>query len=340
MKNENYKFNFMTIEIIFIIIFTILLITTIALACIGIKNQSQNTNKNSEATIIMTNIIENMNSKTFSEFESYIEEISSIGISKKIEEGTQKIKVTGKELQGKFFGTEIPDGYNIDMEISNNSDTFNIVKNVNIIITYEVNGNEEKLEMQTSLEREKIDECNAPDLTSSYFDSIGISTEYYNIIPIKYSYDLNSYVTTTESDDEWYNYSSKEWARVLVFLKDGHDLKDAFIDENGVVKNTAVYDNYNLDLKNYMYVWIPNFSIKDNESYFRYAASKKAIAVDFLYVDGQYLYLNTVSDEIADVSTKCSFDGIYGVWRKVLDEDDEYYKNFNLTKYAPLNLHI
>lgn len=86
-------------------------------------------------------------------------------------------------------------------------------------------------------------------------------------------------------------------------------------------------------------MWIPNFSIEDNITYFRYNASKKAIKMEFSYVDGKYLYLNKVGEEIKDISNKCNFDGIYGVWKKLGDIEDEYYNNFNKTKYAPIKLY-
>lgn len=340
-KNETKSTsNFIMVELFFSLLIAIILIGIILNVCIYIKNNSENANKVSEANLIMTNIIENMNSKTFDELDTYIEELSGVGIEKSITENLQKINVIGEENNSKFFGAEIPSGYEINVEIRNEANSFNIIKNVGIFIYYEINGKVEVLEMSTILKRENIDECNVPNLSYKYFLNSGVDTEEYNIIPIKYSYDLKSYVKTTETDDEWYNYSAKEWAKVLVFSKEGYDLEGMFIDENGIVNKTANYNEFVLKLEDYIYTWIPNFSIKDDQSYFRYGVGKKAIIMDFLYVDEKYLYLNTVSEEIPDISNECSFTGVTGVWAKITDLENEYYKNFSKTKYAPLNLHF
>ena len=50
------------------------------------------------------------------------------------------------------------------------------------------------------------------------------------------------------------------------------------------------------------------------------------------------MYLNKIGEEIKDISDECNFEGIYGVWRKIGDNQDAYYSNFNKTKYAPQRL--
>lgn len=133
-------------------------------------------------------------------------------------------------------------------------------------------------------------------------------------------------------DDQWYNYYAKEWAKILVFPKSGETIKNQFINNKGVINNTP-------ELQKYMYTWIPNFSVRDNISYFRYGSGKNLIRQDVLYSNGEYLYLNTISDDIPDISNECSFYGINGVWRKVNDADDVYFTAFNVTKFGPINLH-
>lgn len=326
-------------EVIFscICIFIITLIIGIIFANIYIK--SVKISKNADATSIMTNILENMKKRTFKEFENYIEGLSIVGTSKQIENEKQIIFVNGVECQEKFFGTDIPEGYNLIVEISKTDKNFDLAKNVNIIIYYSIFGKSYSLNMDSLIEREKIEEVNEPIINNDYFKFLNIDIDDYEIIPIKYSYDLNSYVVTTLGDPEWYNYSSKEWAKVIVLAKEGYVSKDDFIDINGTVSKQAIFDDAVLDLYNYMYTWIPNFSKKDNETYFRYAAGKNAIKLDYLYEEGKYLYYYSVSDEIENISQACSFDGVYGVWRNVLDVDDEYYKCFCTTKYGPINLH-
>lgn len=338
-EKEESKNRYISLEIIFSIFVIIFLIFIITIVCINIKQKTLSVNKSSEATIILTNILENINSRSYNDFSKYIEEVSIIGISKKIEDNIQYVTISGDECQDKFFGTEIPDGFDVELKIENLNNDFDIIKNIDISVFFEVNGKSENVNVSTVIQREKIDECNLPNFGNLYFDDIGINLEDYDVIPIKYSNDTNSYVTTTSGDPEWYNYSAKEWAKVVVFSKDGDDLEDLFIDSNGIVKYNINYDKYNLNINNYIYVWIPNFSIKNDKTYFRYGAGKNSIKMDFQYVNGKYLYLNTISDEIEDISKECSFDGIYGVWRKLGNNEDIYYKNFNLTKYGPINIH-
>ena len=67
-------------------------------------------------------------------------------------------------------------------------------------------------------------------------------------------------------------------------------------------------------------------------------ASKNIIKMDFKYIDGNYLYLNTVGEEIENISKECSFSGIAGVWRN-LNSEDIYITEFNKTKYGPIERH-
>ncbi len=338
-KKEFSKKNIVGIEIIFAFLVITIIVFIITTVCIRMNLEFKAIREKSKATLIITSMLENINSRTYTDFEKYIEDVSIIGISKTMEANVQNIIINGDACKDKFLGTEIPNGYNVELEISNSDDIFNIIKNVNINITFFINNFEYHEELSTVIEREKVQECNSPIISESYFDKIGIDTDYYNVIPIKYSNELNSYVKTTIGDKEWYNYAAKEWARVLVFLKDGDDLESQFITENGIIKNNINYNGYEININNYMYVWIPNFSIKDNKSYFRYATGKNCIKMDLIYVNNEYLNMNTVAEEIEDISETCNFNGVYGVWRKLGDEQDEYYNNFNFTKYAPINKH-
>ena len=101
-------------------------------------------------------------------------------------------------------------------------------------------------------------------------------------------YDLNEskaldmIIKKDKQRQSYYNYySSKKWAKVAVFTKYGEDLKSLFVNQDGSLNETANYNGSIIDLKNYIYVWIPNFSIKDDITYFRYGTSKKIIKMDF-----------------------------------------------------------
>lgn len=331
MKNSKFLI-FETISSFFIVISIISIITFV---CLKINSESKNLNNNAEATIIITNILENINSRRYTKIEEYIEELSVVGVSKKIEKNEQLIIIDGNNFIGKFFGTEIPKGYKVELRFQNLDENIDIQKAVNIKIKY---NDIDVTSLDTVIQHECVETCNAPIITAEYFNPIGINLDEYEIIPIKYSYKTNSYVTTTKGDSQWYDYYAKEWAKVLVFSSYGEDLKSQFIDSEGNVKNQIQYNEYTLNLQNYMYVWIPNFSMKDNISYFRYKNGKNAIRQELVYNNSEYLYINSIGDTIPDISEECNFNGISGVWRK-LDNSDIYLSSFKSTRFGPLNLH-
>lgn len=332
------KKRIMPLEIVFSIVIIVIVISIIILICLQMKIEMQIINKNSEASLIASNILENMKTRSYDDIEKYIQEFSGIGVQKKIEDKLQNIIIYGDQFNEKFFGTEIPEEYTVEFDSENTSE-FNIIKDVTVSVTFFVNGIAQVSEVNTVIEREKISECNKPVFNNEYFSNLNLNTHEYNIIPIKYSNINNSFVVTTKDDSEWYNYSAKKWAKVLIFSKYAEGMEDLFIDSNGIVKNSILYNKSNVDISNYIYVWIPNFSVKDNISYFRYGSGKKSIKMEFLYTNGNYLYLNKIAEEIKDISPECSFDGINGVWRKLSDEQDVYYNAFCQTKYGPIDLY-
>ena len=331
------KKRIMSLEIFFsiIIIFSIIFIVTVI--CLEIRLYSQKINKEAEASRIASNIIENIKMKSYDDVEKYIEELSYVGITKKIENNIQYVTIDGNLFSENFFGTQIPKDYTIDFQTENYGEGFNIQKRIDLTINYKINQRIEDFKVSSVIDRESINECNSPIISDEYFKELGISEKDFEIIPIKYSEEKKSYITTTKDDFEWLKYSAKLWAKVLVFEKE-ESLKDYFINEDGTVNRLIENEKTTLKMEDYLYVWIPNFSTKEDETFFRYKASKKVIKMDFNYIDGKYLYLNKIGEEIKDISEECSFEGIYGVWKKLNDENDAYYKNFNQTKYAPQKL--
>ncbi len=327
------------IELTFSLVIIVIVISVITLICLDLSYKIESTNKNIDASVIATNILENINFRTYDGFNEYVQTLTGTGISKTVDESTQNIVIDGNDFNETFFGTQIPKDFVVNFTASRSNENFDIIKEITINITYKVFNKRENFEISSVLERENIEECNSPVTTDTYFQDLGFNNDEYEIIPIKYSKTLESFVTTNKNDPEWYNYSVKRWAKVLIFSRDTENFKDLFVDENGNIKMQANYDNIVLDVTNYIYVWIPNFSIKDDITYFRYGTSKRAIKMDFQYLNSNYLYLNRVGEEIANISNECSFDGIYGVWKKLGDENDIYYQNFNKTKYAPINIY-
>lgn len=331
MKNNKI----LIIEVIFSFFIIIIISSLITVVCLKIKSESKEVTNSSQNSIIITSILENIQSRRYSKIEEYIDNLSVIGISKTFEGNNQVITVNGNIFQDKFFGTEIPNGYTLELRIHDLNEDFDIQKSINITLS----SNSGTSEISTVIQREIVDNCNKPEISNEYFEELEISLDEYEIIPIKYSYKTNSYVVTTKGDKDWYNYYAKEWAKVLIFPIYGEDLKNHFINSNGNIEKQVSYNGYTLNLENYIYTWIPNFSMRDNISYFRYGNGKNCIRQELLYKDGEYLYLNTISDVVADISEECNFNGISGVWRKLDNENDVYISSFNATKFGPINLH-
>lgn len=331
------KKKILPLEIFFsiIIIFSIIFIITII--CLEVRTYSQKINKEAEVARVASNIIENMKTRSYDDIEKYIETLSYVGITKKIENNIQYVTVEGKNFSESFFGTKIPEDYIIDFQTENYGEEFNVQKKITLNINYRINQKIEEFNISTIIERENINECNQPIISDEYFKEFDITSEKFEIIPIKYSEEKASYITTTKDDLEWFNYSAKIWAKALILDK-SLNLKELFINNDGSINKVIENEGEVLDIEDYMYVWIPNFSIKEDETYFRYKASKRAIKMDFSYINGKYLYLNKIGEEIKDISQECSFEGVYGVWKKLGDDKDIYYSNFNETKYAPQKL--
>lgn len=334
------KKKIMPLDLFFSIIIIISILSIITIITLEIRAYSQSINAKTEASIIASNILENMKTRSYDDVEKYLSEISYVGITKKIENNIQYINIYGSEFTEKFFGTEIPENYVIEFKSENLHNDFNISKKITIIVNYTVNRKADKLEVSTLIEKENVNECNYPIISDEYFSEFGITSKEFEIIPIKYSEENKCYVTTNTNDADWFNYSVKRWAKVIIFSKkDDRELRKLFIDNKGNINFEVEYENEKINLGNYIYVWIPNFSIKDDITYFRYGTSKKIIKMDFSYTNGKYLYSNKIGEEIKDISKDCSFDGIYGVWKKYGQHDDIYYSNFNETKYAPINMY-
>ena len=334
------KRKIMPLEILFSVIISATILFVISLICLEIKTYSQKISKHSEASIIASNIIENMKVRTFDDIGKYIDGMSYIGISKRLEGNIQYVTIHGNEFNEKFFGTEIPKDYVVELQIEKYGEEFEVIKKITLKVSYSINRKSESLEVSTIIERENINECNTPIINNEYLDDIKFNVEEYEIIPIKFlENNKNTFVTTSKDDIEWFNYSAKRWAKIIVFEKENVTLKNLFVNSDGTVNEYVNYNGQTLRLRDYIYVWIPNFSISDDVTYFRYGTGKKAIKHDFLYMNGKYMYLNKTAEEIKDISIECNFEGISGVWRKLGDEEDIYYKNFNQTKYAPINIY-
>ena len=148
--------------------------------------------------LIASNIMENIKTRSYDDIEKYLDELSYVGITKKIENNIQYVTIYGNEFSEKFFGTSIPEDYIIEFQVENNVDGFNIQKKINIYMYYNKAKKLDVFEISTIIERENINECNMPILSDEYFNDFGFSEEEYEFIPIKYSKereDIKAFVT-------------------------------------------------------------------------------------------------------------------------------------------------
>lgn len=223
------KKKIMPLEIFFsiIIIFSIVFIITII--CLEININAQRINKKTEASRIASNIIENIKTRNYDDVGKYIEELSYVGMAKKIENNIQYVTIYGNQFSENFFGTQIPDDYTVEFQSENYGSSFDVQKKISITIGYNIKQKNEEFNVSTILERENVKECNTPIISDEYFKELGFLENAYEIIPIKYSESKDCYIVTTKDDLEWYNYSAKDWAKVVVFPKKEIDIKNIFI---------------------------------------------------------------------------------------------------------------
>lgn len=329
----------LNLEVLFLLSIVIIIVFVVTNICLVMRKNVSNIINEQEVLVIASSIIENIKSRKYDDIQAYLNEISAIGVDKKIDDNIQEIVVSGNVYNELFFGVTIPKDIDVEVIIDNTLFQFDVVKKIEVIVMYDI---DKKVSLTTNIQRENIKECNKPIITDVYLKDINISLDEYNIIPIRYDDINNNFIVCNENDELWYNYSSKRWAKFLAFNKNDFDIQNSFINEKtGVCNEIININNQEKNIQEYMYVWIPNFTIKDNISYFRYESSKNVISNSFLYnsADNEYLYINKVLEEANDLSKECTFDGINGVWKKYRDEEDIYYKSFNMTRFAPINIY-
>ena len=141
------KKRIMPLELFFSSIIIISIIFVITIICLEIKAYSIRINSKTEMALIASNIIENIETRSYDDVEKYLDELSYVGITKKIENNIQYVTVYGNDFNEKFFGTAIPQNYIVDFEAENNAEGFNIQKKINVSIYYINSNTTEGVEM-------------------------------------------------------------------------------------------------------------------------------------------------------------------------------------------------
>ena len=168
------------------------------------------------------------------------------------------------------YGIEIPEGYYLKMNVTKYGDenSLNLIKNVNLERKYKVGKHESLQYFSRIIEREKLQTVNRPILGN---DKIAVkyveknSGDYWKKID--------------ESNNQWYNYESHDWA--ISTLK------------NKVIINGD--DSLSFTGEPTFYVWIPRYAYKQIDSY--------SYDVKFLYsTTNKYVELEEVTEEGATKS--------------------------------------
>jgi len=276
------------IDIVLSMAVIVITVGTIVAIYTNIDLTSKSINRTASATRIATTMIEQINKKTYAEF---VEEIGNeldttddtiIGKIEAIraEIGTNAISnwskptadeliltIAGKEtLEYKFFNVNIPRGYTVTLDIKNAGNglvVFDLVREIDIKVEYDIGKNKHEVSLSTVRTRETVEECNPPLLSSVPRASDEI------VIPIKYVVNKQAYYRAVETDTDWYSYSNKEWARVLVIKEE--DLNSYIDSFNGRITKTIE------EINSKLYLWIPRFYINGPDFAFLYSNTNREI---------------------------------------------------------------
>jgi hypothetical protein len=302
----------------------VLTIGVISVIYVNLSYGSKKVSRTAGATRIATNIIENIKSLNYDDVSSTLDSLETkTGITKSSTTTTATIEINGKDSGGtaSIFNTKIPKGYNLELVFTKISDTstpetdrkttIDLIKKIDVTVSFEVRNKKESVSLSSSIERETSKDVNSPDLTK--LSSIG------TVLPIKYSSIMGTYVPTTESDSEWYNYSNKIWAMVYVDTEDNVN----------TVKNAGKLDIKSLSSN--IYYWIPRFSSNSNIALFG-TTNNIINTMELSTSDDKKLIIYTKSSNTAILDSNFTDNSVTGVWTKYTTT---LYTAFESTKYGP-----
>ena len=307
----------------------VLTVSVISMVYINLTNGSKNVNRTAGATRIATNILENIDKMSYEQYNKTLNEFAtndSKGWSVTGDTNNKTVILDGKKTGSeKIFDTKIPKGYKVELISQNVYDSsslpkYDLIKKINVKVTFTVSKTEQNVSLYTSKEREQILEVNKPDI-----DSLDISGKSY--VPIKYSTTQKAYVVTDEKDNNWYNYSNKVWAMVYVdSLSNIDNIKKA-----GKLTDTQASTTGNI------YYWIPRFST-DGQAL--YNASNYPITNIQIKTDdkSQKMSIFSVGTAVVSADTnEFNSNGKKGLWKaKNLLGSDGTMQAFNKTKFGPV----
>lgn len=308
----------------------VLTVSVISMVYINLTNGSKNVNRTAGATRIATNILENIDKMSYEQYNKTLNEFAtddSKGWSVTGDTNNKTVTLDGKKTGSeKIFDTKIPKGYKVELtsQCTNAGDSlpkYDLIKKINVKVTFTVSKTEQNVSLYTSKEREQISEVNKPDM-----DSLNVSGKSY--VPIKYSTTQKAYVVTDEKDADWYNYSNKVWAMVYVdSLSNIDNIKKA-----GKLKDTQANTTGNI------YYWIPRFSTDGQALYNASNYPITNIQITATNDNSKNMSIFSVGTAVVSADTnEFNSNGKKGLWKaKNVLGSDGTMQAFNKTKFGPV----
>lgn len=207
-----------------VIVLTVGVVTAIYVNAI---NKSKDNIRYANAVRIATNVIENIQKKTY---QSLISTCNESGNSKTVKGGN-----------GKAFDTKIPTGFQLTVTLSN-APTPDVARDVTVNVKYRASKTYKTITLKTTKEKEIIDMVNPPDISLISGYTPNSTTTYYYPLKNTDNKTTPTWEVTTKDDKDWYDYSAGKYG--VVGATSTSDLKVGATFNNGGT----------------IYVWIPRFS--------------------------------------------------------------------------------
>lgn len=272
-------------DIIISITIIVLTVAVVSMIYVNTTLQSRNVTRTAGATRIAVNILENIEKTNY-------DTVASTYTSNGSPVSTGNYAGYKSYTDTTIFNTKIPKGYIVYLKAdpvygghSDAAEKFDLVREIKLSVTFDVGKVNQTVDFSTSKVREIVGEVNAPNTDILALKSNGedvLTNTLKNFYPIKYSEDASAYVKTTEDDIDWYNYSAKKWAMILVSGKTETEVFDI----NGKLKSSLTEGT---DYKRY--VWVPRYFTDSTGATF-----------------SQFCYLTT-TDQAIKANTLSSVDG-------------------------------
>lgn len=308
----------------------VLTVSVISMVYINLTNGSKNVNRTAGATRIATNILENIDKMSYTQYNETLNAFAtndSKGWTVTGDANAKTIILEGKKTgTEKIFDTKIPKGYKVELtsQSINAGDSlpkYDLIKKINVKVTFTVSKTEQNVSLYTSKEREQLAEVNKPDI-----DSLNVTGKSY--VPIKYSTTQQAYVVTDEKDINWYDYSNKVWAMVYV---------DSLSNINSI-KNAGKLSTAQANSTGNIYYWIPRFSTDGQALYNASNYPITNIQITAINDNTKKMSLFSVGTATLSADTnEFNSNGKKGLWKaKNLLNSDGTMQAFNKTKFGPV----